>query len=75
MITITVVAMMCHIVIALPLCHEVIVIRKEMSVQQCLISHSSIDEWKKRSVIYRNKEWKILEVMCQAGSYQLRDVI
>jgi hypothetical protein len=49
----TVVAIMCHIITALPdkpVCHEVIVAHVEMSKEQCAMGQPAIAQWKESSL-------------------------
>lgn len=72
---ITVVAVMCHAIanITTPVCHEKIVVKDDMTAQECaLFSQPALAKWKAES-IYSSDDWTIAGVKCEPGSYVIRE--
>jgi hypothetical protein len=75
---ITVVVVMCHTIGAFvpesvgtlpdPVWREVIVIKDDMPMQSCMLSHPALADWKERS-IYRGDSWWISRIKCVPGEY------
>lgn len=74
---IAVVVMMCHLLSPIPdpVCHEVIVVRAEMSMMECQVgSQIAVADWKSTSV-YKGEQWEISKILCASGDYQPKDAI
>ncbi len=74
---ITVVALMCHTVAAVPaapLCHEEIIVQDDMPMQSCLIAQPAIADWKMKSK-YQGDQWHIARIRCIPGDYVVKDAI
>lgn len=73
---ITVVAMLCHTVAALPqpVCHEEIVAKDDMPMAICQLSQPAIADWKEKSR-FSSEQWDIIGFKCIPGDYVPRDAI
>jgi hypothetical protein len=76
---ITVVALMCHTIAALPnspVCREEIVVQDEMSMASCMMaSQAGIANWKASSRVFQGDQWAVAKVRCIPGDYQPKDSI
>jgi hypothetical protein len=77
--TITIVAVLCHLVTVhtgadpLDVCHEEIVHVGD-SMQECMMFPASLAQWKDAGR-FRDDEWRIAKVRCIPGTYEKRDAI
>lgn len=74
---VTVVAILCHLLVGItdPVCHEVIVVKREMSIMECKVhSQMNVANWKASS-IYHSDQWTVANIGCMPGSYQMKDAI
>jgi hypothetical protein len=71
---ITVVAVMCHALGAIPqpVCREEIVVKDDMPMQACFLSQPALAEWKEHS-IFRGEQWTIGRIKCVPGDYAPKD--
>lgn len=72
--TVTVVAVLCHMLNGAPLCHEEIVHVGD-SMQECILFPPAIADWKRHSRFADDQEWTITRVGCVLGTYVNRDAI
>lgn len=72
----SVVVLMCHILGSIPsaICHEVVVIKTEMTMMECQFSQPQIAIWKLQS-IYRDEAWEIQAFKCVPGDYVPKDAV
>lgn len=74
---ITIVTLMCHIInLGIPLCHEEVVAKIEMSMMACQIGHQQIvSDWKEKTK-FKGDQWTVAMIHCYPGeNYQPRDAI
>lgn len=73
---ISVIAVLCHAlaIIPEPVCHEELVVKDNMGMQECTISQGALAEWKAHS-IYRSDSWYIARIKCVSGDYVIKDAI
>jgi hypothetical protein len=72
----TIVVLLCHTisVIPVPVCHEEIVVRQEMTRLACTLSQPAIAEWKANS-IFKSDQWTVNGFKCAPGDYVMKDSI
>lgn len=70
---ITIVAVLCHLLGSLPVCHEEIVVEDKTNVRACIaIPTPVLMRWKARSK-FRSKDWHLVAMKCVLGDYIIRN--
>lgn len=80
MTSVTLVVLVCRMLgtlgdLEIPVCHEEIVGRANISIRQCLAGNQQvIESWKELSK-FRGETWEVTEIRCESGDYQRKDAI